>query len=176
MPGGNPVLTCAHSVHKHAPGCMASSHALAWHPLPCAAGRSMRPCLPATSAGAARRRRRPSTHGTRRTGELGAHMHCIRASSMFGWSWMRQEQHANGPPLQLALDTCLLFQPNFTTMPPCHSCGERCERPAQGCGHPCMLLCHPGECRRQPCAASMCSHTTACKPTRQACKSIARAA
>lgn len=26
-----------------------------------------------------------------------------------------------------------------------HSCGERCERPAQGCGHPCVLLCHPGK-------------------------------
>lgn len=25
-----------------------------------------------------------------------------------------------------------------------HSCGERCERPAPGCAHPCMLLCHPG--------------------------------
>ncbi len=56
------------------------------------------------------------------------------------------------PPACLSTDSLL--------MPPCHSCGERCERPAQGCGHPCMLLCHPGECRWQPCATSVCSYTS----------------
>ena len=25
-----------------------------------------------------------------------------------------------------------------------HSCGERCERESLRCGHPCVLLCHPG--------------------------------
>ncbi|KAL4428037.1 hypothetical protein ABPG75_002126 [Micractinium tetrahymenae] len=27
-----------------------------------------------------------------------------------------------------------------------HSCGELCDKPAPGCGHPCVLLCHPGPC------------------------------
>ncbi|KAL4445363.1 hypothetical protein ABPG77_011188 [Micractinium sp. CCAP 211/92] len=27
-----------------------------------------------------------------------------------------------------------------------HSCGELCGKPARGCGHPCVLLCHPGPC------------------------------
>lgn len=34
------------------------------------------------------------------------------------------------------------------------SCGERCDRPAPGCAHPCMLLCHPGPCPPCPRAVS----------------------
>ncbi|PRW05874.1 putative mitochondrial-processing peptidase subunit beta isoform B [Chlorella sorokiniana] len=40
--------------------------------------------------------------------------------------------------------------PPFNPWNAAHSCGERCERRAQGCGHPCVLLCHPvchdGDC------------------------------
>ncbi|CAG9463242.1 unnamed protein product [Pedinophyceae sp. YPF-701] len=31
-----------------------------------------------------------------------------------------------------------------------HSCGERCSRVLPGCGHECLLLCHPGPCPRCP--------------------------
>ncbi|KAI3428787.1 hypothetical protein D9Q98_007606 [Chlorella vulgaris] len=44
--------------------------------------------------------------------------------------------------------------PEFNPWQAAHSCGERCDRPAPGCAHPCMLLCHPGPCPPCPRAVS----------------------
>ena len=64
-------------------------------------------------------------------------------------------------------------EPQFDPWQTAHSCGSLCGRALGGCGHKCLLLCHPGPC--PPCAVTVSTscHCGASRPTTRRCYSAA---
>ena len=63
--------------------------------------------------------------------------------------------------------------PRFDPWVTPHSCGELCGRALAGCGHKCLLLCHPGPCPPCPVTVSTSCHCGSSRPTVRRCYSSA---
>ncbi|GAB4819935.1 hypothetical protein N2152v2_006981 [Parachlorella kessleri] len=69
-----------------------------------------------------------------------------RSAACWGCPKCRREYSGSAIPSAYHCFCGKVQDPPFDPWNAPHSCGERCERASKGCGHPCMLLCHPGPC------------------------------
>lgn len=61
-------------------------------------------------------------------------------------------------------------EPRFDPWITAHSCGEKCLKPLQsGCGHKCLLLCHPGPCPPCPQVVQVTCYCGKSTPTTKRC-------
>lgn len=122
-------------------------------------------CPAATPAGVARCQTRSGTLGMLRTGGattgLDMGQGCSSHTKGRGQDWWTANQGdrvSKGPHAQCV--QCSVIQPTQRGGPslatlatcPCRpscSCGELCGKPARGCRHPCVLLCHPGQAQHR---------------------------
>ncbi len=149
--------------HCPTPCCLGRPPSVTPHlsPCPCLAGRTTWLCLAATLAGAARCQTRSGTPGMLRTGGATTGLDKVWAVHptlsgrgttgglpIRGIAWVRACMRSACNAASSSPRSVAARHSQPLRHAPC-SCGELCGKPARGCGHPCVLLCHPGQAQHR---------------------------